>query len=72
VEGAGVDVDVDVRFVEMDLTDFESVKRAAREVLAGCERLDVLMLNAGIVGLPHSTLSSVALGQRRRELKASS
>jgi len=41
---------VDVRFVECDLASFDSVARAAREVVDGCAgRLDVLMLNAGIV-----------------------
>jgi len=43
---------VDVRFVECDLASFDSVARAAREVVEGCGgRLDVLMLNAGIVCL---------------------
>ena len=41
---------VDVRFLECDLASFDSVARAAREVVEGCGgRLDVLMLNAGIV-----------------------
>jgi len=41
---------VDVRFVECDLASFDSVARAARQVVEGCGgRLDVLMLNAGIV-----------------------
>ena len=43
---------VDVRFVECDLASFDSVARAAREMVGGCRgRLDVLMLNAGIVCL---------------------
>ncbi|KAI4663092.1 uncharacterized protein J4E79_004406 [Alternaria viburni] len=42
---------IDVRFVECDLASFDSVARAAREVVEGCGgRLDVLMLNAGIMG----------------------
>jgi retinol dehydrogenase-12 len=41
--------DVDVKFVELDLTCFDSIKAAARIVLAGATRLDILMLNAGIV-----------------------
>ncbi len=43
---------VDARFVELDLTSFESVKGAARTVVDGAERLDVLVLNAGIVSPP--------------------
>jgi hypothetical protein len=50
-EAAGVgNGRVDVRFVQMNLADFESVKTAAKMVLDGCKRLDVLMLNAGMVG----------------------
>ena len=41
--------EVDVKFVEMDLADFESVKAGAKKVLNEAERLDVVMLNAGIV-----------------------
>ena len=41
---------IDIRFVECDLASFDSVVKAAREVVEGCGgRLDVLMLNAGIV-----------------------
>lgn len=43
---------VDVRFVECDLASFDSVAKAAREVVDGCGgRLDVVMLNAGVVCL---------------------
>jgi retinol dehydrogenase-12 len=50
---------VDVRFVECDLTSFECVKEAARTVVQGSSRLDILMLNAGIVrpSLPPSPSS---------------
>lgn len=40
---------VDVRFVQLDLTSFESIKAAAKIMLAEAAKLDVLMLNAGIV-----------------------
>ena len=41
---------VDVRFVELDLTSFDSIKKAARKVLQTAQRLDILNLNAGIMG----------------------
>lgn len=39
-----------IKLLEMDLKSFESVKRAAEKVLAESDRLDILMLNAGIMG----------------------
>ncbi|TVY20837.1 Short-chain dehydrogenase TIC 32-like protein [Lachnellula arida] len=39
-------------FLELDLSSFESVKEAARTVLACSTRLDILMLNAGLMGCP--------------------
>ncbi|KAH7119643.1 hypothetical protein B0J11DRAFT_65405 [Dendryphion nanum] len=42
--------EVDVRLVQLDLTSFESIKSAAREILEGTKRLDILILNAGIMG----------------------
>jgi retinol dehydrogenase-12 len=61
---------VDVRFVACDLTSFESVKEAARTVVQGSSRLDILMLNAGIVrpSLPsypihHKRLTNIAAAQ---------
>jgi len=51
VKKACSDGKVDVKFVAMDLADFASVKRAAKVIIDGCTRLDVLMLNAGIVRL---------------------
>ncbi|KAF2024654.1 NAD(P)-binding protein [Setomelanomma holmii] len=41
---------VDVRFVPCDLTSFDLVQGAAKTVLNGSEKLDVLILNAGIMG----------------------
>jgi retinol dehydrogenase-12 len=40
---------VDVKFLEMDLTSFDSIRVAASRVLARTKKIDVLMLNAGIV-----------------------
>ncbi|KAL8381536.1 hypothetical protein RB595_005690 [Gaeumannomyces hyphopodioides] len=44
-----------VRFLEMDLGSFDSIKRAAQKLLASTERIDILMLNAGVLGGPAST-----------------
>lgn len=38
--------------IECDLQDFESVRRAAREISGRFERLDVLCNNAGVMALP--------------------
>jgi retinol dehydrogenase-12 len=45
--------EVDVRFIAMDLSSFDSVKLGAKEVLFGAKdgNLHVLMLNAGIVSV---------------------
>lgn len=42
--------DTSVRFLELDLMSFASIKSAAKRVLAESERLDILILNAGIMG----------------------
>ncbi len=36
-----------VTFLELDLSSFDSIKRAAETVIASSPRLDILMLNAG-------------------------
>lgn len=41
-----------VEFLELDLASFESVKQAAEAVKASTNRLDILINNAGIMGLP--------------------
>lgn len=41
--------DSPVKILEMDLTSFASVKKASQRFLAECDRLDILMLNAGIM-----------------------
>ncbi|KAJ9499831.1 hypothetical protein LTR96_000876 [Exophiala xenobiotica] len=41
-----------VDFLELDLASFASVKRAADHILASNDRLDILINNAGVMGLP--------------------
>ncbi|KAH7246556.1 hypothetical protein BKA59DRAFT_439180 [Fusarium tricinctum] len=41
-----------IKILEMDLSSFASIKKAAATVLATCDRLDVLMLNAGTMFIP--------------------
>ncbi|KAH8589415.1 hypothetical protein B0O99DRAFT_676667 [Bisporella sp. PMI_857] len=44
-----------INFLELDLGSFDSVKKAARKFLASVSRLDLLILNSGIMGGPHAT-----------------
>jgi retinol dehydrogenase-12 len=44
-----VSEETSVKFVELDLTSFDSIKAAAQIILSSAPRLDILMLNAGIV-----------------------
>lgn len=44
--------DAAIEVVELDLTSLESVKTAAARVLAESDRLDVLLLNAGVMAIP--------------------
>ncbi|KAL8313979.1 hypothetical protein RB597_006406 [Gaeumannomyces tritici] len=44
-----------VRFLELDLASFDSIKAAAQVLLASIDRIDILMLNAWILGGPVST-----------------
>lgn len=41
--------DAPIRTLQMDLSSFASVRRAAREFAAASDRLDILMLNAGVM-----------------------
>ncbi|RFN46026.1 alcohol dehydrogenase bli-4 [Fusarium flagelliforme] len=41
-----------ISLLELDLSSFESIKAAAKAFLENEERLDVLLLNAGIMGAP--------------------
>jgi retinol dehydrogenase-12 len=48
---------VDVKFLKLDLSSFESIKTCAQTVVAEAKKLDILMLNAGIVRHSPSLLS---------------
>ncbi|KAK1765024.1 hypothetical protein QBC33DRAFT_545526 [Phialemonium atrogriseum] len=50
--------DAPIKILELDLTSFDSVKRAASTVLSASSRLDILMLNAGIMAIPPGLTSS--------------
>lgn len=49
--------DVAVKFVELDLADLSSVRKAAEEVKTLTKKLDVLINNAGIMAIPNYTVS---------------
>ncbi|KXJ86030.1 hypothetical protein Micbo1qcDRAFT_186283 [Microdochium bolleyi] len=44
-----------IRFVQIDVGSFASVRTAAKQILNGADRLDILLLNAGIMGVPAAT-----------------
>jgi retinol dehydrogenase 12 len=43
---------VSTRFLELDLSSFDSIKKAAKSFLTSAPRLDILMLNAGLLAGP--------------------
>ncbi|RMJ20306.1 hypothetical protein CDV36_000114 [Fusarium kuroshium] len=43
---------VSVQFLQLDLASFESVKNAARTFISSVSRLDMLLLNAGVMSCP--------------------
>ena len=47
--------DASLEVVELDLGSLASVERAAGEIAAAHERIDVLMLNAGVMAMPEGT-----------------
>ncbi|OAP56779.1 hypothetical protein AYL99_08891 [Fonsecaea erecta] len=52
--------DVDVEYLPLDLTSLPSIKEAADQVIGHSDRLDILVLNAGIMAVP---ASKTAAGQ---------
>ena len=38
---------VSIKLLELDLASFASIRKAASTIIAECDRLDILMLNAG-------------------------
>ncbi|KAL2680423.1 hypothetical protein Neosp_008024 [[Neocosmospora] mangrovei] len=44
--------DAPIKLLELDLASFDSIRQAARSFLGESERLDILMLNAGIMAVP--------------------
>lgn len=48
------DAHPEIEYLELDLCDLRSVQNAAKTVLSRATRLDILMLNAGIMATPHS------------------
>lgn len=43
-----------IKFLECDLTSFDSIKTAAKQFLAENDRLDILINNAGVMACPES------------------
>ena len=54
IKGATSDSSTDVRFLELDLASFDSMKKAAAQFASVSDRLDLLINNAGIMGNPIS------------------
>ncbi|KAK1760358.1 hypothetical protein QBC47DRAFT_366931 [Echria macrotheca] len=52
IRAAVLDSTTTIKPLDLDLTSFASIKAAARRVLAESDRLDILMLNAGIMATP--------------------
>ncbi|KAF2010907.1 NAD(P)-binding protein [Aaosphaeria arxii CBS 175.79] len=45
---------IKLTFLSLDLSSFDSIKKAARSILERYDRLDVLLNNAGLMGVPPS------------------
>ncbi|EEA22709.1 short-chain dehydrogenase/reductase family protein, putative [Talaromyces marneffei ATCC 18224] len=53
--GAGTANEVDIQFIQLDLTSFSSIRQAAETFLQKNTRLDILVLNAGVMAEPAIT-----------------
>ncbi|GAA1614580.1 MULTISPECIES: SDR family oxidoreductase [Kribbella] len=62
---AAAELDGDVRFVQLDVTDVDSVAAAAKQVEADSGRLDVLVNNAGIVAEWGTAVADITAEQVR-------
>ena len=51
----GLSSPVDIRHIPLDLASFKSIRAAAEIFNSDCDRLDILMLNAGTMGNPPTT-----------------
>ena len=43
---------MDIRYIQLDLASFKSIRSAASQFASECDRLDTLILNAGVMALP--------------------
>lgn len=59
------EMDVEATFVQLDVTDEESIARAAQSVVETFGRLDILINNAGISGGNANTPSDISLAVMR-------
>ena len=50
--------DVDVSSLTLDLADLSSVKRCARQLRNELDKIDVLMLNAGVMAIPERSITA--------------
>ena len=46
---------VDIRYIPLDLASFKSIRAAAEKFTSECDRLDILVLNAGTMANPPTT-----------------
>ncbi|KAI0157973.1 NAD(P)-binding protein [Hypoxylon sp. FL1284] len=53
---AEIDSSIKTTFVQVDLTDHDSVRRAAQEILAAAPKIDVLINSAGIMAIKEYTV----------------
>ncbi|KAI2629188.1 NAD(P)-binding protein [Hypomontagnella submonticulosa] len=53
---ADIDRSIKTTFVQVDLTDHDSVRRAAKEILAAAPKIDVLINSAGVMAIKEYTV----------------